>query len=433
MNGMKLSTQKSPYYTVISICVALILLTASFDIVANVDLFGFNLRACQFLSLILIALLIIECLKRPIRVPIGGKYLIAWIAIQFLFIFRSLNFANALGYFMWLIFDVFLIFGIVQYVGRAFSLKWLLRVYFKSFVWIAVFGLVQFSLFAVGINLFVVQHWTARFARINGFCYEPSYFSTYLLPGFVIFAYLFEKKNSDILSLKEIKIGLLIISVALILSTSRMGWLMMILWIAIRIIIYLAQFVRSGISKKKIKTFFALILLMSLLIIGFVYILTSKELNFLLNGLGIAGTANHSSGPRINALITCLQIFRESPIFGVSLGGVDAQVAQFNNIEYVTGNNGSGTSIIGELLVANGIIGLIPFVAYMIKIIFGDHKSRSVYNSQVVKALRWGLVFELAILCFNQNILRVYLWSLIAVLSATEFSLNLEVKQKGRE
>lgn len=424
--NMILSTKKSPYYTVISVCVALIFLTSSFDIVANVDLFGFNLRACQFLSLILIALLIAEWSKRPVRVPIGGKYLIAWIVIQFLFIFRSLNFANAVGYFMWLIFDVFLIFALVQYVGRAFSLKWLLRVYFKSFVWIAFFGLIQFALFAVGIDLFVEQYWTERLARINGFCYEPSYYSTYLLPGFVIFAYLFEKKNTDILSLKEIKIGLLTISMALILSTSRMGWLMMGVWIAIRIIMYFAQFIVSGISRKNIKTFLALIVLMGLLIIGFTYIVKNKEFNYLLSGLGIAGTAKYSRMDRINGLIMCLNIFADHPILGVGLGGVDAQIAKSIGIDYIAGDNGAGMSIIGELLVANGIVGLIPFAIYMIKIIFGDKKSKRVYNCQVVKALRWALVFELGILCFNQNILRVYLWVLIAVLSAIELNIEKE-------
>lgn len=415
---MILSTKKSPYYTVISACVALIFLTSSFDIVANVDLFGFNLRACQFLSLILIALLIAEWSKRPVRVPIGGKYLIAWIVIQFLFIFRSLNFANAIGYFMWLIFDVFLIFAMVQYVGRAFSQKWLLRVYFKSFVWIAVLGLVQFSLFAIGIDLFVAQHWTARFARINGFCYEPSYYSTYLLPGFVIFAYLFEKKNADILSLQEIKIGLLTISAALILSTSRMGWLMMVVWIAMRIIIYSVQFIRSGISRKNIKTFLALILLMGLLIIGFTYIVKSKEFNFLLNGLGIAGTAKHSSMGRIGGLIMCLNIFADQPILGVSLGGVDAQIAKYNGNVYIAGNNGAGMSIIGELLVANGIVGLLPFLLYFTAVLCGRKQIKLTQNSELIFALRWALLFELAILCFNQNILRPYVWTLIAVLSA---------------
>lgn len=421
---MILSTKKSPYYTVISICIALIFLTSSFDIVANIDLFGFNLRACQFLSLILIALLIAEWSKRPVRVPIGGKYLIAWMVIQFLFIFRSLNFANAFGYFMWLVFDVFLIFAMVQYVGRAFSLKWLLRVYFKSFVWIAVLGLVQFVLFALGIDFFVAQHWTDRFARINGFCYEPSFYSTYLLPGFVIFAYLFEKKNSDILSLKEIKIGLLIISAALILSTSRMGWLMMGLWMAIRIIVYLVQFIRSGISRKNIKIFIALVLIMLLLIVGFLYIAKNKNLIFLLNGLGIAGTSRHSSMDRINGLTTCLQIFRESPLVGVSLGGVDAQIAKYTGVVYTAGKNGSAMSIIGELLVANGIVGLIPFVLYIIKIIFGGSKNKSIYNCQIIKALRWALIFELGILCFNQNILRPYVWMLIAVFSAGHCKCN---------
>lgn len=418
---MILSTKKSPYYTVISACVALIILTSSFDIVANVDLFGFNLRACQFLSLILIVLLIAEWSRRPIRVPIGGKYLIAWIVIQFLFIFRSLNFANAIGYFMWLIFDAFLIFALVQYVGRAFSLKWLLRVYFKSFVWIAVLGLVQFSLFAIGIDFFVAQHWAARLARINGFCYEPSYYSTYLLPGFVIFAYLFEKKNTDILSSKEVKIGLIAISIAMLLSTSRMGWLMMGLWIMTRVMAYLAQLFKSGISRKNASTFLTLILIMILMIAAFIYILRSSEFRFLLSGLGLAGTAKHSSMGRIGGLIMCLNIFAGQPLLGVSLGGVDAQIAKYNGNVYIAGNNGAGMSIVGELLVANGIVGLVPFLLYFTSVLFGKKQIKPIQSSETIFALRWALLLELAILCFNQNILRPYVWILIAILSAAEY------------
>ena len=411
---------KNLYHSLIKICITLIFLTSSFDIFLTFDLFHFNIRFCQIISVVVFPLWLLDAIHQKIRLPIGGYYLIIWTVLQFLFVFRSPDIANAAGYFAWLIFDVLIIFVVVQYSDRIFSLKWLVTVYLGSFEFVATFGLVQFALHPLGIDILVQQSWGANLARINGFCYEPSYYSTYLLPGFIIYAYLYEKHNEEIFTYKKIKKGLILISLALILSSSRMGWLFMALYVVCRCIINFHIFIKEGFSEKKILTILAVVLFVTALVIWIIKSVSLSDLQFLLQGLGLFNDAAHSRNDRVRSLIECVNVFLESPFLGYSLGGVDPVLVARQNNSYLAGDNGRGNSL-GEILAGNGIIGLVPFVGYVFLLVFGRKANRSSPKPCLYKALIWAFVFEIGILSLNQNILRVYVWCLIAVLSAVEY------------
>ena len=122
----------------------------------------------------------------------------------------------------------------------------------------------------------------------------------------------------------------------------------------------------------------------------------------------------------LKSLIECINIFMENPLLGYSLGGVDPILSARQNSNYLLGDNGRG-NLLGEILVGNGIIGLIPFIEYMFVLVFGRKGNRSSSKPCVYKALIWAFIFEMGILCLNQNILRVYVWCLISVLSAVEY------------
>ena len=193
----------------------------------------------------------------------------------------------------------------------------------------------------------------------------------------------------------------------------------MVMWILLRGVISLYHLFKKKISSRQFLNRFLFIGIISCVVLTSALFIWQKrsDLFFLLNGLGVFGQSAHSYAPRFNGLIECFEIFLQNPWLGVGLGGVDPLIAQHRNVLYSTLYNGLGTSILGEALLANGVIGLIPFVGYFYKLLFGGKRNRSSFR----KAILWALVFEMGILCFNQNILRIYVWCLIGVLSAVEY------------
>lgn len=404
----------------IKTCTTLAIFTSSFDIFAIVNIGGFNFRFCQLIILPVITLYLMNVMaSRRFLAPKGFRYLLIWIVLQLVFCFRSPSLKNAFGYFIWLIFNGITVLSTCYFCEKAYSRKWLLRTYLHSFVFMSVVGLMQLFLYAIGVDFYVAQNWTGRLARINGFSYEPSYYATYLIMGFVTYASLLIANEYVWISKTKLQQGFVWITIALILSSSRMGWLMVAVFIVYELSYHsLKKALTGGRIKKKTFSFIAL----ALLVVAFaafavVYIL-KLDLSMFTAGLGIGGGSTHSSGPRIEGLTKCIEIFKKSPIWGYSLGGVDPMIARYDGEVYSTLHNGAAMSVVGEILVASGVIGLIPFIFYFLSLLFRRTNSANIAYSNVIRALKVAMVFELAILCFNQNILRPYTWWHIAILSA---------------
>lgn len=152
-------------------------------------------------------------------------------------------------------------------------------------------------------------------------------------------------------------------------------------------------------------------------------------------GLGLFGTAGHSATTREGSLGETLQIFKNSPIIGCSLGDLDGRVARIRGLLY-RGETGMTMSIFAEQFAATGIVGGFCFVLYIIKMCFGYRKYKK-YNLEYlnfVKGLCLGLIFQTLILNMNQNVLRPYFWLNIAVLSVAYrgFAYMLS-KEEGQE
>lgn len=405
---------------IIKTCTMLAIFTSSFDIFGLINIAGFNFRFCQLIILPVIALYLMNVISaRHVSFPKGFRYLLIWIILQFGFCFRSPSLKNAFGYFLWLIFNCMTILSTYYFCGKAYSGKWLLKTYLHSFVFMSIVGLMQLVLYGVGINFFVVQNWTGRLARINGFSYEPSYYATYLLMGVVTYGCLLFSKEVEWIPEKDLKYGFIWVIIALFLSSSRMGWLMIAIFIGYELLGHLLKrLLTGGYVNKKMFSFILLAIIVVALAVFSVIKIFKWDLSMFTAGLGIGGGTMHSAAPRIGGLTTCLNIFKESPFLGYSLGGVDPMIAKYTGVTYSTANNGAAMSIIGEILVASGILGLIPFVLYFSTLCFGRIKSTSIANLNMIRALRVAMVFELIILCFNQNILRPYTWWHIAILSA---------------
>ena len=222
-------------------------------------------------------------------------------------------------------------------------------------------------------------------------------------------------KDENFFKYKELRRKQLIIALALFLSSSRMGWLMMAIWFVFEAIIELKWLMKTNkVSKKKIWFILSIIVLsVVILVVAYGYAFSHFDLTFLFNGLGLFGTSSHSSSARINGLMLSFKIFNDSPLAGYGLGGVDPITAQYMGVTYSTLNNGYSTSIIGDLLIASGGLAVFIIIAYFCIMI-----RNSLCKTRIQKALSATLVFELIILCFNQNILRPYFWMHLAVMSA---------------
>lgn len=157
-------------------------------------------------------------------------------------------------------------------------------------------------------------------------------------------------------------------------------------------------------------------------------------MRFLAGGTGLFGTPAHSTAGRSDRMFETLAVVRKSPFVGYSLGGVAAAIAESHG-ETVTTQEGAknreAVSVFLEVLAASGVIGFVPFVAYILTLFIKPAGLARLSEDQyraILTALLWALAMEFLVLQFNQNILRPYLWFHIAVLSATYAGLKDHLK-----
>lgn len=415
-------------YNMEKMLIAIAIFTSSFDIFGAINIFGYTFRVSQFVMMPIIVVYLIDCIKnRHMELPIGGNPLLIFCALQFIMLFRSPSIANGFQYFIWLLFSVLSLFSIVYSCERFFSFEWLFKIYLESFFYIAVFGLIQFFAYPFGIRIFLMQNWTDKLARINGFSYEPSYFATYMLLGFVTYSYLLIKKKDNLL--KHMRLKSIVITIVMFLTTSRMGWLMMCFWIVLRICIFGISIIRGREKKTFLTSLIVTCFLLCFVFTLFYYVVTHfNEFKFLLNGTGLSGSSAHSFNGRVGPLVACIHIWLRNPLFGYGLGGSDAVLCDYMNIQYNPSTmNGMAGGLIIQLLVGSGIIGGIPIIVY-----FKRLYSQIGKGDVIIKALAWALAFEMINMLVSQSILRIYLWMHIAVLSCYIKNNKSDILKKSR-
>ena len=402
-----------------------ILLTASFDIFGVFRIAGMTFRIAQLL--IILGMIVLFSDGR-MKLPYAYRPLLAWLALQLAFSLRSTNLVFSLGYFFWAVISIVLIFIFYNFVNTKRKADWLLKAYMHCFVIMSLLGLIQWLLGLAGISFFLTQatfNLTA-IPRINGFTYEPSYYSTYLLPGWIIVMYLWEN-GSDLFPRRRTVHYAIIISAALFLSTSRMGWIFMALWLGFRGTVLLGKTMTARLTKRQLSYIGLIIIgLIGILIIG-IHLIQKNGIGFIVAGLGIGGSSAHSSSARVTAMLNTFHLFLKNPFLGYGLGGVPVKYCEVYNIPF---DSGASMCVWAELLAASGILGIIPFAIWFYRII-GNLNSKRIKKSGRSReccALFYAILFECMILAMNQNILRIYFWILIgvAVVLATQYGKSTE-------
>lgn len=410
---------------------------SSSDIFLVFNLFGFSIRAALLLLILPMLYALLNMINsRKIIFPLGYKSLLIWTGFILIFIPNTTFITRNIGYAIWLCFYVFLIFTCVQIFNNEEKLKKLLEVYILSFFIISLFGVFQFLVGLIGIDApYVRQWWPNGIPRVNGFSYEPSYFATYLITGWVLVTYLFEKKTVYV-NKKLLVFTVSLTTLALILSSSRMGYIVMFLWLLRYPLKYILSLKKVKWDRKQYLYLISVIIGILLLVLIVIFTIDFSKFRFLIEGLGIGGTAAHSSSTRVHFLINTLRTFIESPIIGYSLGGIAPAIGDLFNVTVTNqelANAYEGMNITAEVLAASGIIGFFFFLIYFGSILIKPlWLSKLIKDNELKKVLIgsvYGLFFILIILQFNQNILRPYVWLHIAIMS----SLYYVAKNKFQE
>lgn len=398
------------------VVVALITLTSSFDIVGVVSVGGLTVRVSQLLIVLGMVLLVVR--RKRIMPPLACAWLFAWLMLQFFAALTSSDYKYSFGYFFWTVLSIFILVLFQNVCNSREKANWLFRVFVHSFVAMSALGMVQWVLGFVGINFCLTQPTLngTRIPRLNGFTYEPSYYSTYLLAGWTLIMYLAER-GSSLFERKRLACYALLVSAALFLSTSRMGWIFMIVWLVFRAAATLVRILRRTATESDSN--FMLILFVGFVAVCLVgaVVISKNGSEFLVAGLGIGGTSAHSSTPRITAMINTFGLISRSPLIGLSIGGVPVEYCRIYHLPMDTG---ATMCVWAELFAASGIIGTVLFLVWFCSLLHSLRSPRFAHAGMAREAMSlwYGIVFECMILAMNQSFLRVYFWVLLAVANA---------------
>jgi hypothetical protein len=142
-----------------------------------------------------------------------------------------------------------------------------------------------------------------------------------------------------------------------------------------------------------------------------------------LNGTGVSDTAAHSVIQREDALEQTITVFLQHPLLGRSLGGVSAAIADLEGEKiqsFKDSKDFEGMNVFAEALAASGVIGILPFIWFLAASFRNPLRLARLappFYSGVLYALLRSLAFAWAMLQFNQNMLRPYLWTHLAILA----------------
>ena len=398
----------------------LAVVTAPFDELLALELNGLSFRLSQlFIAVACLGLLVLWITQRELRLPFGW-HVFAFLLVLNLglcFVTKSESLVYQLGYEAWFALDIALTVLCVGAFQTQEGKDFLLRVYLMAFVVMAAVCMFQLVTGLFGFEFYVDQY-MGYLPRCDAFLSEPSYYACFALPGWVFFSYMIEMGETAMFTPAWYKRIWGLLTMAVVFSTSRMGFLMIGAWLAFRLINTFLTGERKKERRRAVLfliagTLLAVLLLVILFnvvsMIGFFGRITDVSGSDTPRFFGRITDVSGSDTPRIEGMIATLHAFWKNHLLvGSSLGGAYAEVMLLapDNVWQVS-------NLFAELAVSLGLPGLAALAIYMVGII---RKSCAVKGSPVVMALLWGLLWQLGILQFNNNGLRIYLWVNIALL-----------------
>jgi hypothetical protein len=422
------------------------LFSASFDTILNFDVGG-SLRICQiFMLIVFIAALAHAIQNGRLLWPRGSASLTVWMLIQLFLIPLGGVLFISVEFYVQLAFMGFCIFAMVQLYGQSNLVESLMRMYLLSYIGMALFGLFQFVVPFFGfvsIENMIIRQWIVhgKVARINGFNYEPSYYATYLIMGWIMLIELRVSKAK----ITEGRLWLwatYAVTAALILSTSKTAWIFMI----VELIARAGPFIKKGVAgflrewmagrvlipRLGLNTIRNMLIVVMVLVVGAAFLSQYiKDPSIFLSGTGLGHQPAHSLNDRNGAALATLEAFKEHPFVGRSLGGVSVYIASRDGIIVTTLEQAHlywGFPVLMEVLVASGIWGFIPFALFLYANTFRALRLATRLwpqeRAKWVRALARAMIFEWLVLMTDQNLLRIYIWLHIAMVAVVAYNLE---------
>ncbi len=417
------------------------LLTASFEIFLVVNLGG-NFKAAQVASILVAFSMLVRHLVtgEKLILPRNLALLIAVLFLSLIYVPLSTLTGKSIGYSAWLALDILSIVLFINTFRTKVLLMKMLRVFLMSFIFCSGFGISQQMLTFIGIEApLVTQYWLGgAFARINGFNYEPSFFSTYLMIGWVFCVYLTEYGEVT-LGHRLVKVTLWMTTLALVLCSSRMGWLMMILFFC-RWPLYatIHALLRHRVPKPLVYRSVALALVGGFALIIVLLIFDLKELGIIFNGLGVVEDyGDFSAESRKSGYATTFETALDHIFFGSGFGGISAEIAARQGLSITTieeSNDFAGFNVTFELVIAVGLSGMLLMYSYFVSMVasavsIAKQLARTGDRGLaiIIRGLALAFTWQILMLQFNQNILRVYTWESLAVLATAVYVARMSL------
>lgn len=421
-SGAKRPYERPSKLPIMHVLFCLGLLSSSFDIFLVIDIFGISIKPAQIFQLFFLILYFLGGKRvetgAAVVWPLGFKWLMFWGLFLILWTPNTYDIGFSIGYTLYFVFSCVIIYAGTRYYNQnTYLLKPLIKFYLVSYVILSAYGLVQFSAGIFGVSLLVQQWWIEGvLPRLNGFSFEPSFYATYLISGWGALAYMMERRVL-LFSYSTQIVFFAIVTLAIILSSSRMALLILAL--------YFLYYVIRGASRSlvtlKIYPNFVLILFLFIVggLAGIVAISTTigfGSLQFLLFGVGLGTASDYSATTRLASMADAFELFVSSPLIGYGLGGVWSYIGHKYGLPP---GEATGMNITVETLAASGIIGFVFFLLFLLvhfKAIVQRSKSQNNLDLIFV-SMGVGFALIFLILQFNQGIMRIYFWNHIAIMS----------------
>ena len=416
--------------------------TASCDLILVFKLGG-TVRFAQIMVLLAMLASIAQMIQhQAILWSKGATAMAMWCFFQGVLISQSQATAISAQLYFLLLFTVIGMFATLQLYGRSEWLQPLMKVYLQSFVFVGTFGLFQLVSPALHLGSFLVTQWirNPELPRINGFSYEPSYFATYLIIGWITIIDL-KVSNASIVKGRRWAWAIALLTAALVSSTSKTAIIFVVMEGLARLAPFAARITRNQfcrlqrgslvVSLPRPAVFFRVsaIFLVSILLLGLSTRVVDPAL--LLVGTGLNNTAAHSVTTRRDSFNDTVEVIRQHPLIGRSLGGVAASNAALHgakvtNVEELRLYWGFPVPV--DIFAASGLLGFIPFLWFFLAITFGErqliHKFWPDERAKWLHALIRALIFEWLCLLVDQNLLRVYFWFHVTMVVVVGYSLR---------
>ena len=420
------------------------LFTASCDLILVLRVAG-TLRLANLIMMVLLIAAAGRVIQRQaILWPRAGGMLALWCVLQGVLIARSDIPAISLNIYTLLLLTVAGIFAVLQLYGRSGLVEPLMRAYLGSYVFVACFGLFQFVTPALHLGTYLVQAWIVHglIPRINGFNYEPSYFATYLVMGWIMLIDL-RVRNARMTAGRRWKVFTVLVTLVFFLSSSRTAWVFLLVEGVARAVPPLLRRVRRQVERlRRGRLIVSLprakwVVGAAFVLVGFAaaYSGVNRLVNplILLSGTGLGGTSSQTVTDRLESYRDTFEVFREHPLLGLGLGGTGGRVAQLQGAQVSDMADyriHQPFPVPLDVLASSGLLGVIPFAWFFWAITVGERDLLRRYagdeRAKWLHALIRAMIYEWLILVVDQNLLRVYFWFHVTMLVVIGYNLRYQ-------